>query len=290
MYDLCCVGHLTSDKIVTPKTTIYMAGGTAFYFSYAVCSLDVKYLLMTALAEDDMQYVDRLRSKGLEIKVQPSTHTVFFENIYGDNPDVRTQNVLAKADPFTSEPLQHIEAQIFHLGPLLADDMSTEFIKAISKKGKISLDAQGYLRKVEDQKVRAVDWSDKIEALKYVDILKVDEAEMTVLTGYEKVSDGARLLADWGVKEVVVTNGSLGSTIYYEDVFYNIPAYRPQVVVDATGCGDTYMGGYLYQRVKGKGIQESGQFAAAIASLKMESPGPFRGTEEDVIHRLSKPF
>jgi sugar/nucleoside kinase (ribokinase family) len=62
------------------------------------------------------------------------------------------------------------------------------------------------------------------------------------------------------------------------------------VIVDATGCGDTYMGGYLYQRVKGKNIQESGEFAAAIASLKMESPGPFRGTEQDVIHRLSKPF
>ncbi|HTK18197.1 MAG TPA: PfkB family carbohydrate kinase [Mucilaginibacter sp.] len=290
MYDICCVGHLTSDKIVTPKTTIYMAGGTAFYFSYAVCNLDVNYLLMTALAKDEMQYVDRLRGKGLEIKVQPSTHTVFFENIYGDNPDIRTQNVLAKADPFVIEPLQDIEAQIFHLGPLLADDMSTDFIKAIAQKGKVSLDAQGYLRKVENQKVLAVDWLDKTEALQYVDILKVDEAEMTVLTGYKGVSDGAKQLTEWGVKEVVITNGSMGSTIYRDGAFYNIPAYRPNVIVDATGCGDTYMGGYLYQRVKGKGIQESGEFAAAIASLKMESPGPFRGTEEDVIQRLSKPF
>jgi len=267
-----------------------MAGGTAFYFSYAVCNLDVNYLLMTALAKDEMQYVERLRDKGLEVKVQPSTHTVFFENIYGDNPDIRTQNVLAKADPFAIKPLQDIAAQIFHLGPLLADDMSTDFIKAISKKGKVSLDAQGYLRKVEDQKVLAVDWADKKEALQYVDILKVDEAEMTVLTGHDRVIDGTKLLADWGVKEIVVTNGSLGSTIYNEGTLYDIPAFRPKVIVDATGCGDTYMGGYLYQRVKGKGIQESGEFAAAIASLKMESPGPFRGTEEDVIHRLSKPF
>jgi len=267
-----------------------MAGGTAFYFSYAVSNLDVKYLLMTALAEDDMQYVDRLRSKGLEIKVQPSTHTVFFENIYGDNPDIRTQNVLAKADPFAIEPLESVEAQIFHLGSLLADDMSTDFIKAVSKKGKVSLDAQGYLRKVENQKVLAIDWPEKTEALQYVDILKVDEAEMAVLTGYKQVSDGAKLLSDWGVKEVVVTNGSMGSAIYSAGTFYNIPAYRPKVIVDATGCGDTYMGGYLYQRVKGKGIQESGEFAAAIASLKMESPGPFKGTEDDIIHRLSKPF
>jgi len=267
-----------------------MAGGTAFYFSYAVCNLDVKYLLMTALADEEMQYVDRLRSKGIEIKVQSSTHTVFFENIYGDNPDIRTQNVLAKADPFAIEPLQNIEAQIFHLGPLLADDMSTDLIKALSKKGRVSLDAQGYLRKVENQKVLPVDWPEKIEALQYVDILKADESEMAVLTGHPEVSKGAKLLTDWGVKEVVITNGSMGSTIYSDGSFYNIPAYRPQVVVDATGCGDTYMGGYLYQRVKGKDIQESGAFAAAIASLKMESPGPFRGTEDDVINRLSQPF
>ncbi|MDB5155188.1 MAG: ribokinase, partial [Mucilaginibacter sp.] len=83
---------------------------------------------------------------------------------------------------------------------------------------------------------------------------------------------------------------SMGSVIYNDGIFYQIPAYKPQIVMDATGCGDTYMAGYLYQRVKGKGIQEAGQFAAAIASLKMESPGPFTGTEEEVLKLLSKPF
>ena len=30
MHDLCCIGHITLDKIVTPKNTVHMAGGTAF--------------------------------------------------------------------------------------------------------------------------------------------------------------------------------------------------------------------------------------------------------------------
>ena len=92
----------------------------------------------------------------------------------------------------------------------------------------------------------------------------------------------------WGVKEIVITNGSMGSTIYSEGIFYNIPAYRPEVVEDATGCGDTYMAGYLYCRTKGMNIQRSGEFAAAMASLKMESPGPFTGTEQEIIDRLTK--
>lgn len=290
MYDICCVGHITSDKVVTTKTVRHMAGGTAFYFSYAVCNLDVRYLLVTALAEKDLKYVTHLRDKGIEVKVQPSAHTVYFENIYADNQDNRTQNVLATADAFTMDQLTSVDAKIFHLGPLLADDISTELIKTLAGKGQVSLDAQGYLRMVKNKKVYPVDWSEKKEALQYVHILKADEAEMEVLTGHKEVSEGAKLLAEWGVKEVVITNGSMGSAIYYDDHFYNIPAYKPQIIEDATGCGDTYMAGYLYQRVKGKGIQEAGQFAAAMASLKMESPGPFTGTEKDVLITLKNSF
>jgi sugar/nucleoside kinase (ribokinase family) len=287
MYDICCVGHITSDKVVTTQAVMHMAGGTAFYFSHAVCNLDVNYLLVTALAESEMHYVTALRDKGIEVKVQPSAHTVYFENIYADDQDHRTQNVLQKADPFTAEQLQPVNAKIYHLGPLLADDISVDLIKTLAGKGIVSLDAQGYLRKVENKKVYPVDWPEKKEALQYVDILKADEAEMEVLTGYKEVSEGAKLLAEWGIKEVVITNGSMGSVIYNDGIFYQIPAYKPQIVMDATGCGDTYMAGYLYQRVKGKGIQEAGQFAAAIASLKMESPGPFTGTEEEVLKFLN---
>jgi sugar/nucleoside kinase (ribokinase family) len=290
MYDICCVGHITSDKVVTTKTVRHMAGGTAFYFSYAICNLDVNYLLVTALAESDIKYVTHLRDKGIEVRVQPSVHTVYFENIYADNQDNRTQNVLATADSFTMDQLQSVDTKIFHLGPLLADDISTELIKTLAGKGRVSLDAQGYLRMVKNKKVYAVDWPEKKEALQYVHILKADESEMEVLTGHKDVSKGAKLLAKWGVKEVVITNGSMGSTIYYDDHFYNIPAYRPQTIEDATGCGDTYMAGYLYQRVKGKGIQEAGEFAAAMASLKMESPGPFTGTEEDILNILKNSF
>lgn len=290
MYDICCVGHITSDKVVTTKSVIHMAGGTALYFSSALQNLDVNYLLVTALADRDMNYVKDLRDKGIEVKVQPSTHTVYFENIYADNQDNRTQNVLEQADPFTMDQLDDVTAKIFHLGPLLANDISTGFIRSLSKKGRVSLDAQGYLRKVENKKVYPVDWPEKKEALQYVDILKADEAELAVLTGYKVVDKGAKLLADWGVKEVVITNGSMGSIIYSEGIFYTIPAYKPQNLVDATGCGDTYMAGYLCQRVKGAAIQQSGEFAAAMASLKMESPGPFTGTEDDIRKALTKPF
>jgi len=55
------------------------------------------------------------------------------------------------------------------------------------------------------------------------------------------------------------------------------------VVADSTGCGDTYMAGYLYKRVKGAPIEEAGLFAAALSTLKIENYGPVNARINDVM-------
>ena len=283
-YELCCVGHITLDKVVTPKNTIYMPGGTSYYFSHAIKHFDdINYALVTALAESEMQSVEELRAEGVEVAVMPSRHTVYFENIYGENQDNRTQRVLAKADPFSVDYLRQIEAQIFHFGSLLADDFSLEVVRYLSQKGLVSVDSQGYLREVREQNVYAVDWPEKKEVLRYVHFLKANEHEMEVLTGYTDPEQAAKEIYSWGVKEVLLTFGSMGSLIYDGETFHRIPAYLPNEVVNATGAGDTYMTGYLYQRAKGASIEEAGCFAAAMTTLKIEGMGPFSGTKADVL-------
>src|ERR1700744_1515673 len=126
--ELCCIGHITHDKVVTPRSVVHMAGGTAFYFSNAVSNLDVRYKLITALAPADLPSVFELREQGIDVTVLPSAHTVFFENIYSGNQDHRTQRVVRQADPFTAEQLKEIDATVFHLGPLLAGDIPVEVI------------------------------------------------------------------------------------------------------------------------------------------------------------------
>ena len=283
MNDICCIGHITLDKIITPKQTIYMPGGTSYYFSHGISHLNdwKNYKLVTSLAPSEYSSVDELTGKGLNVEIIPSKKTVYFENSYGINQNNRTQRVLAKADPFTVEKIQHIEAKIFHLGSLLSDDFSLDVIKYLSKKGILSVDAQGYLREVRGENVYPIDWCEKKEALKYVHILKVNEHEAKVLTGLDDYQAAARQLAELGVKEVLLTLGSEGSIIYAENSFYYIPAYPPKEVVDATGCGDTYMLGYLYMRNKGVSYEEAGCFAAALSTVKLEKSGPFSGTEED---------
>ena len=287
MYDICCVGHITLDKIITPGNKIEMAGGTSFYFSNAVQHLDLHYLLVTAIATPERRFVDALQTSGIEVKAFPSNCTVCFENVYAQNMDERVQKVWQKSNAFTVDQLQTINAGIFHLGPLLADDIPPELIRHLAARATVSLDVQGYLREVKDHNVHAIDWQLKRQLLPYISILKANEEEMYVLTGEKNVEAGAAILADWGVKEVIITCGSKGSVIYIDGSYVEVPAYINGPAKDATGCGDTYMAGYLYQRVKGASPLEAGQFASAMAGLKAECSGPFSGNAQQVLDLLA---
>ena len=284
MKDICCIGHVTRDKIITPRQTVNMAGGTSFYFAYGMNQLPkkVSFQLVTKVGEGSMPEIEKMRQAGIDVECFKSRHTVYFENKYGHDSNRRTQRVLAKADPFTVEEMQHLDARIYHLGSLLADDFSPEVVECLSKKGMVSIDVQGYLREVRGEKVYAVDWKDKEEILSVTDIVKLNEYEMEVIAGTNDPRAVARKLASLGVKEVVLTFGDYGSLIYAEDKFYEIPAYPPVELVDATGCGDTFSTGYLYCRSQGMGYEESGKFAAAMCTLKLEHSGPFHHSIEDI--------
>lgn len=292
MEDICCIGHITLDKIVTPKTEVYMPGGTTFYFSHGISHLldssdsKVSYKLVASLAESEFQAVEDIRARGIEVEVIPSKKSVFFENIYGENMNNRKQRVRAKADPFTVESVKNVSAKYICLGSLLADDFSLDVVKDLSTRGTIVMDAQGYLREVRDEKVYACDWENKLEFFKYIDILKVNEYEVEVLTGKKDLHEAAQQLADWGIKEVLLTLGSYGSIILADGKFYDIPAYEPLNLHDATGCGDTYVMGYVYKRVQGASVEESGRFAAAVSTIKLEHSGPFADTEKRAIELM----
>ena len=297
MKKICCIGHITRDRIITPQQTIDMAGGTSFYMAHGMhhLSQDFPFQLVTKIGQESQEEVDHLRQMNIDVLSYSSPHSVFFENHYGLNSNQRTQRVLAKADPFTIEEMKPLQAEVFHLGSLLADDFSPEIVKFLAQKGCISIDVQGYLREVRGEKVYAVDWKDMDAVLPYVDIVKLNEHEMYAIMHTNDPKIVAEKLASYGVREVIITLGSYGSLIYADKTCYEIPAYTPRKIVDATGCGDTYSTGYLYMRSQGATFQEAGRFASAMCTLKLEHNGPFEGSLKDIetliknTDRLSQP-
>ena len=261
-----------------------MAGGTSFYMAHGMhhLSQDFPFQLVTKIGQESQEEVDHLRQMNIDVLSYSSPHSVFFENHYGLNSNQRTQRVLAKAAPFTIEEMEPLVAEVFHLGSLLADDFSPEIVKFLAQKGCISIDVQGYLREVRGEKVYAVDWKDMDAVLPYVDIVKLNEHEMYAIMHTNDPKIVAEKLASYGVREVIITLGSYGSLIYANKTCYEIPAYTPQKIVDATGCGDTYSTGYLYMRSQGATFQEAGRFASAMCTLKLEHNGPFEGSLKDI--------
>ncbi len=281
MYDICAIAHITKDINTTPNEVKEMPGGTAFYFGLALQNLSINYKLITKLAKTDFHLLAQLNKSN--VHAIPSVTSHFYENIYHDYSDHREQKVHSLAEPFNLSDIPNIRAAYFHLGPLSKYDTSLELMHHLKGFGKLSIDAQGLLRDIVDEKVIPCQWEQREEGLPLIDVIKVNEYEAETLTGETEMQKAAIKLAKYGIEEVVVTLGSNGSIVYFEKVSHHIPAYEPASITDATGCGDTYMAGYLFQRSKGKSVEESGKFGAAMATLKMEDFGPFKGTEDEVM-------
>ena len=286
MFDVCVIGHITRDKIRIKNQEKEMQGGVAYYATMALKNLGSDVSLITKAAEKDRYLLNDLIEKDITIFYKESQKTTFFENIYPESVDFRVQQVRSIADPFSIEDILDIHAKIFHLGPLTEQDIPLKILKLVSKKGKISLDAQGFLRKIENCEVKSADWEEKTEGLACVDILKTDENEAKILSGKEDLKKAAVELSGYGPEEIIITCGYKGSLIHSKGRFYRIPSIPPEKEVDSTGCGDTYIAGYIHKRLISEDIYESGIFASAVASLKLEDSGAFRGSEEDVRNLL----
>ena len=87
------------------------------------------------------------------------------------------------------------------------------------------------------------------------------------------------MLCEWGAKEVLITHNTEAIVCDGECV-YRAPL-KARNLSGRTGRGDTTFAGYLGERLH-RSIPEALEFAAALVSLKMETPGPFTGTRKDV--------
>ena len=111
MTEICCIGHITRDRIITqdPPNTVYSAGGSAYYVAWAFQALphDVDFQLVTSVSREMMSEVERLREAGVSVKSFESPDNVFFENKYGKNMDNRRFYPFVNRNDKTYKPLNY---------------------------------------------------------------------------------------------------------------------------------------------------------------------------------------
>jgi fructokinase len=132
--------------------------------------------------------------------------------------------------------------------------------------------------------------------LDYVDVMKLSDEETELLTGKKAPEEAADSLLAKGVKIVAVTLGAEGALVCTKEGKVIVPGYKANLV-DTTGAGDSFWGGFLHKLLEsGKRpedviLEEAASFAKygnAVASLCVEKRGaiPAMPTPEAVAERL----
>jgi sugar/nucleoside kinase (ribokinase family) len=112
--------------------------------------------------------------------------------------------------------------------------------------------------------------------------------EMQMVAGTSDVKQGARKIQDRGVKLVIVTHGLRGSILLHEDAFHKIPPCEPRAVVDPTGAGDSYIGGFLAEFIQGKDPVWCACVGSASSSFVVEGIGPERFGEKHETYERAR--
>ena len=102
-----------------------------------------------------------------------------------------------------------------------------------------------------DPNYRPALWRDESEAIEWmriplplVDIIKLSEEELPLLTGSDSLEEGSRLLTEQGISLVFVTLGGAGSFCRWQNECFTVPGVSVKVA-DTNGAGDTFLGAVL---------------------------------------------
>jgi len=295
VFDIVTVGHLAIDSILLPErqTPFVVLGGATAYVSLAAKRLDTRVSIISKVGGDFPEaYQWWLQQESIDLSglVKDETAlTTRFELKYSDLQTERTLLLKGKAPPIMIDDLpSSLRADAIHLAPL-AGEISYDVAERLKSHADVlSLDPQGLVRSFDEAgNVSLKPLTDK-RILGLVDILKSSRSEIEAATGLSDVASAMEAVHKLGVKIVVVTLGGEGAVISVDGATYRIPAYPSEKVVDPTGAGDAFMGGFLAEYVYGENYLRCGCVGSAAASLVVEGIGPTNFGDKTEIYRRAR--
>ena len=291
-YEIAFLGNYTKDTIVSAAGTRVVDGGAFNYGAHVAARMGLQVAAITRLAQEDWRVVDRLAALGVDVLAEVTPASTCLQLEYpSSNPDERVIYVASSAGSFVPAQVSAVQAQAFVLGPSFRGEVGLDLIEALAVKGaRIAADVQGWVRVVRDGKLAFEEWPEAGLFLSRVGILKADAVEAERLTGEAELHRAARLLAELGPAEIVLTHRDgllvLAGGRFYEAGFY------PTALVGRSGRGDSCLAAYVSKRLAAPPEQAT-IWAAALTSLKMEAEGPFGreiGDVEELIRKRYRAF
>jgi sugar/nucleoside kinase (ribokinase family) len=287
-FDITFMGHMCYDEIHPFGGKPATAPGSAVLCgAMAAARVGATVCVVTRMSREDNHILDPMRKLGVECILIPVENTTRMRVVHpSEDVDVRLMDQTANAGYLQVQDMPDIKSRFVHLAGITDQEFNLDLIKGLRGRGfSVSADMQSFVRQV-DARTRAISFADvpaKAEITRLLDRVKLDVVEAKILTGSDDLEVAAKKFEAWGCPEVLITRADgvlarVGGKTLFEP-------FSNKSVVGRTGRGDTTFAGYMAWRLK-HGPEESLKFASALVSIKMEKPGPFAGTLNDVLARM----
>ncbi len=276
--DIAILGHFAKDIIEIDGISNTSLGGAVYYGGIAGAHMGLKIIVITRLKKEDFPFLDVFKKNGVLYFAYPSEETSGLKNIYSSkNMEFRKYTPLGFAGLFKKEDIPDFDhpPKFFVLGNIIAGEIDLELLDHLKTKFKnICLDIQGFIRFRDHGKVfySSLSSEEKRRILRDILVLKLDQKESEILTEQKNILEAAKELAKFGPKEILITHEK-GISLYASNTFISFP-WKNNNSIGRTGRGDTALISYIGSRLN-TDHRNSVKFAAALTSLKLESPGPF---------------
>jgi sugar/nucleoside kinase (ribokinase family) len=289
------VGSIAYDAVKTPfGSSDRMLGGAATHFSLAASFFDV--VRPVGPVGDDFAPEDWevLRTRGTitdDVERVAGGKTFFWAGEYLDNLNTRVThatelNVFERFEPKLSPAAQ--DCDVLFLANI-QPELQLRVREQCAAARFVAMDSMNFWiesgREALERTIRSVD------------CLILNDEELAQLTGAPNTVTAAMELLSWGPRAVVSKQGRYGAALFSEEGFFALPAYPLQRVVDPTGAGDSFAGGFVgyiaAQRDEPIGhdlLARAMAYGTALASYNVEEFGTERVarlTAEEVVDRVA---
>ncbi|MBV2169192.1 MAG: sugar kinase [Bdellovibrio sp.] len=243
MSEILVVGSLAYDSISTPSGKVDRAlGGSANYFSLAA-SLFSKVRVVGVVGEDyDQNDYELLHSRGVDLSGLSKVpgKTFHWEGSYeGDLNEAKTlKTELNVFEHFNPQLPEHFKDSSFVFLANIAPELQLQVLEQVKSPKFVGMDTMNFWISIKKEKL--------IDVLKKVDLVLINEGEAKMLTGAANAISAAPLITAMGPQAVVIKRGEYGFAMYSKtEGYFILPAMPIPTVVDPTGAGDTFAGGFF---------------------------------------------
>lgn len=278
---LVTVGTVAFDNIETPAGRAErVVGGACTYISLAASYFVRPIRLVSVIGGDfpaDMLAYFKKRGIDLEgLQVRPNEKSFFWAGKYYRDLNTRdtldTQlNVLATFDPVLPQSYQR--PSFLMLGNLTPQVQLRVLAQLKARPRLVVLDTMNFWMNTA--------LNDLMRVLKKVDVLTINDEEARQLSGEHSLVNAARVIRKMGPKFLIIKKGEHGALLFQDKLMFYAPALPLAEVVDPTGAGDTFAGGFVGYLAKTgdlsfANLKRAVIHGSAMASFCVEKFGPER--------------